>query len=72
MWHIYTTDYDSAIRKERNNDIGSSMDGPRKDHAQCSQTDSETQRPMLSITSVWHLQKDMTNVFAEQIVTCRL
>ena len=28
-WYIYTMEYYSAIKKERNNDIGSNMDGPR-------------------------------------------
>ena len=29
MWHIYTVEYYSAIKKEQNNAICSSMDGPR-------------------------------------------
>ena len=29
VWYVYTMEYYSAIKKERNNDIGSNMDGPR-------------------------------------------
>ena len=32
MWYIYTMEYYSVIKKERNNAICSNMDGPRDDH----------------------------------------
>ena len=32
MWYIYTMEYYSAIKKERNNAIFGNMDGPRDYH----------------------------------------
>ena len=32
MWYIYTMEYYSAIKKERNNAISSNIDGPRDYH----------------------------------------
>ena len=34
MWSIYTMEYYSAIKKEQNNAICSSMDGPRDCHTE--------------------------------------
>ena len=34
MWHIYTMEYYSAIKKEQNNAICSNMDGPRDCHTE--------------------------------------
>ena len=33
MWYIYTMEYYSSLKKERNNGIFSNMDGPRNYHA---------------------------------------
>ena len=34
MWHIYTMEYYSAIKKEQNNAICSKMDGPSDCHTE--------------------------------------
>ena len=43
------------------------MDGPRNYHAECSQSESDTQTSY-AITCMWNLIKDTMN-FAEKILT---
>ena len=59
MWHIYTMDYYSAIKKEWNNAICSNMDGPRDYHTKWSKSDRE--RQICDITYMWNLKKYDTN-----------
>ena len=60
MWHIYTVEYYSAIKKEWNNVICSNMDGPRDYHTKWSQSDRERQLSY-DTTYMWNLKKKDTN-----------
>ena len=55
MWYIYTMEYYSAIKKERNNAIYSNMDAMRDYHTKWSK--SERQIPY-DITYMWNLKYD--------------
>ena len=41
MWHIYTVEYYSAIKKEWNNVICNNMDGPRDYHSKWSKSEKD-------------------------------
>ena len=56
MWHIYTMEYYSAIKKEWDNAICSNMDGPRDYHTKWSKPDRERQIPY-DITYMLNLKK---------------
>ena len=45
MWYIHTIEYNSAIKKEQNNAICSSVDGTRDSHTKWSKLESERQIP---------------------------
>ena len=42
IWYIYTMEYYSAIKKERNNAICRNMDGPRDYHTKRSKSERKT------------------------------
>ena len=52
MWYIYTKEYYSAIKKERNSAICSHRDGPRDSHTK---SDKDRQIPY-DINYVWNLK----------------
>ena len=60
MWHIYTMEYYSAVKKEWRNAICSNIDGPRDYHTKWSKSE-RGQRPY-DITYMWNLKYD-TNEF---------
>ena len=43
MWHIYTMEYYSAIKKEQNSVICNEVDGPRVCHTEWSKSEGEKQ-----------------------------
>ena len=56
MWYIYTMEYYSAIKKERNCVICRDMDGPRDCHTEWSK--SEREKQILYINAgMWNLEK---------------
>ena len=66
MWYIYTMEYYSAIKKERNNSICSDMDAPRDCHTEWSTSDRERQISY-DITYMWNLKKMVQmNLFAKE------
>ena len=56
LWYIYTTEYYSAIKKEKNPTICNNMDGPWRHYAKW----NVRQRQILYITYMWNLK---TNKF---------
>ena len=54
MWHIYTMEYYSAIK--RNEIICSEMDGPRVCHTERNKSERETQIPCAN-AYIWNLKK---------------
>ena len=56
MWYPYTMEYYSAIKKEQNNAICSSMDGPRDYHSKWSKSDRERQTSY-NIIYMWNPTK---------------
>ena len=55
MWHIYTMEYYSAIKKERNWVICGEVDGSRDCHTEWSKSERENKYSIL--TYIWNLKK---------------
>ena len=70
MWYIYAMEYYSAIKKEWNNTICSSMDGPRDYHTKWSKSERERQIPY-DITYMWSKKMIQMNLFMKQKQTHR-
>ena len=56
MWHIYTIEYYSAIKKKRNGVICSEVDGVRVCHTEWSKSERETQIQYAN-TYIWNLRE---------------
>ena len=56
MWHIYTMECYSAIKKKWNWVICSEVDGPRVCHTEWSKSEREKQIPYAN-TNIWNLKK---------------
>ena len=54
MWYIYTMEYSSAIKKERNSATCSNMDGTRDSHTKWNKSERERQI-LYDITYFWNL-----------------
>ena len=55
MWHIYTIEYYSTIKKKQNWVICSEVDGPRVCHTEWSKSEREKQIPYAN-THIWNLK----------------
>ena len=57
MWHIYTMEYYSVIKKTQNWVICSEVDGPRVCHTEWSKSEREKQI-LYADTYIWYLKKN--------------
>ena len=56
MWYLYTMEYHSAIKKERNWVICRDVDGPRDCHTERSKSEREEQISYIN-AYMWNLEK---------------